>query len=78
MNRAIGMAKGENLAFKAIVVDEVKSQEIPMTMSCPEDMKHEFSDHMAFAARTFWKDPSKAKEQNYQRNSSHSFKGTVC
>ena len=31
---------------------------------------------MAFAARTYWKDPSKAKEQNYQRSSSSSFKGT--
>ena len=33
LNRAIGMAKGENLALKASVVEEVMSQEIPMTMS---------------------------------------------
>ena len=76
LKRAMGMAKGENLALKATVVAEEKHQEVPMTMSCPEEMKHEWSEHMAFAARTFWRDPSKAKEQNYQRNSTSSFKGT--
>ena len=66
LKRAIGMAKGENLALKATVVAEEKLQEIPIAMICPGEMKQEFSDHMAFAARTFWKNPSKAKEQNYQ------------
>ena len=62
------MAKGKDLALVASTGEEEKVQDIPM--------KHEFSDHMAFAARTFWKNPSKAKEQNYQRNSTSSFKGT--
>ena len=76
LNRAIGMAKGENLVLKMNVVEEVQCQDVPISMSCPEELKHDFRDHMAFAARTFWKDPSKAKEQNYQRRSSSSFKGT--
>ena len=76
LKRAMGIAKGENLALKATVVAEVKSQEIPPHINCPEEMKHEWSEHMAFAARTFWRDPAKAKEQNYQRNNSSNFKST--
>ena len=62
-----GKKAGENLALVASTGEEEKVQDIPMITDCPEDMKHEFSDHMAFVARTFWKNPSKAKEQNYQR-----------
>ena len=54
LKRAMGMTKGENLALKASVVEEeTMCSEIPTSMSCPEDMKHEFSDHMSFATRTF-------------------------
>ena len=69
------MAPGENLALVASTGEEETAQAIPMITDCHEEVKHDFNDHMAFAARTFWKNPSKAKEQNYQRNSTSSFKG---
>jgi hypothetical protein len=37
-------------------------------MSYPEDLEYHYHDHMAFNARTFWVDQSKAKEENMKRN----------
>jgi hypothetical protein len=79
INRAIGMGKVANVALNSNVVEDVEDQEVvetPRTMSCPEDMKFHFHDHMAFATRTFWKYPSKTKEQNNQRNNSSGYKGS--
>ena len=35
----------------------------------PEGIKYDYNEHMAFYARSFWKDPAKAKEQLDQRTS---------
>ncbi|KAK1609907.1 hypothetical protein QYE76_033580 [Lolium multiflorum] len=43
-------------------------------MSYPEDLEYHYNDHMAFHAKTFWVDPSKAKEDNIKRNNSSGFK----
>jgi hypothetical protein len=65
--RATGNKKGANLALKAKVIEK----EVPHQASvdarlkmCPEDMRHEFNEHMAFYGRTFWVDANKAKEEN--------------
>jgi hypothetical protein len=79
MNRAIGMAKGANLALKADVVEEVEGQEASRaswSMSYPEDLEYHYNDHMAFHARGFWVDPSKAKEDNIKRNNSSDLKSS--
>jgi hypothetical protein len=55
-NRAIGMEKGANLSLKANMVEEVERQEVSeacWSMSCPEDMKYQYHDHMASHARFF-------------------------
>src|SRR3954467_14582289 len=76
LKRALVMDPEESLALVASTAEEESGHMTSLITDSPEDVKHEFSDHMAFAARTFWKNPSKAKEQNYQRNSTSSFKGT--
>ncbi|KAK1684791.1 hypothetical protein QYE76_045639, partial [Lolium multiflorum] len=40
------------------------------SMSYPEDLELHYNDHMAFHAKSFWVDPSKAKEDNIKRNNS--------
>jgi hypothetical protein len=40
---------------------------------CPEDIRHEYNEHMAFYRRTFWVDPNKAKEENQRRSKSSGF-----
>jgi hypothetical protein len=77
-NRAIGMAKGANLALKANMDEDVEEQDVfeaSKAMSCPEDMKHHWNDFMAFAATTFWKNLAKEKEKNIRRNNSSGYKG---
>ncbi|KAK1618264.1 hypothetical protein QYE76_023781 [Lolium multiflorum] len=72
-NRAIGMTKGSNLALVVNSVEEVIPQEsyrASWSMTYPEDLEHHYHDHMAFHAKTFWIDPSKAKEDNIKRNNS--------
>jgi hypothetical protein len=39
----------------------------------PEDIRHEYNEHMAFYEITFWIDPNKAKEENQRRNKSSGF-----
>jgi hypothetical protein len=39
----------------------------------PEDIRHEYNEHMAFYEITFWIDPNKAKEENQRRNKSSEF-----
>ena len=39
-------------------------------MSYPEDLELHLNDHMAFHTKSFWVDPSKAKEDNIKRNNS--------
>lgn len=55
-NRAMGMARGTNLALNVNVVEEVDNQE-PYRTSCslnyPEDLEYHYNDHMAFHARIF-------------------------
>ncbi|KAK1615955.1 hypothetical protein QYE76_021472 [Lolium multiflorum] len=66
-NRAIGMSKGNNLALMVNPVEEVHPQEqyrASWSMSYPEDLECHYHDHMAFHAKSFWVDPSKAKEDN--------------
>ncbi|KAK1686251.1 hypothetical protein QYE76_047099 [Lolium multiflorum] len=45
-------------------------------MSYPEDLEYHYNDHMAFHAKTFWVDPSKAKDDNIKRNNSSGFKSS--
>jgi hypothetical protein len=73
---AIGMQKSSNLALKASVIE----REVPLQASvdarlemCPEDMRHEYHDHMAFYGKTFWVDPNKTKEDNQRRSKSSGF-----
>ncbi|KAK1695261.1 hypothetical protein QYE76_011958 [Lolium multiflorum] len=78
-NCAIGMARGTNLALKVNTVEEVDTQEpyrISWSMSYPEDLEYHYHDHMAFHARTFWVDPSKAKKENIKRNNASGFKSS--
>jgi hypothetical protein len=70
--RAIGMQRGANLALKANVVENEESQrgcEDGKPWS-PEDVQYAFSEHMCFHSKSFWKDPSKAIEQNSLRSKS--------
>jgi hypothetical protein len=55
--RAIGMQRSINLALKA----SVGEKEVPLQASvearlemCPEDIRHEYNEHMAFYGKTFW------------------------
>ncbi|KAK1697381.1 hypothetical protein QYE76_014078, partial [Lolium multiflorum] len=43
------------------------------SMSYPEDLECHYHDHMAFHAKSFWVDPSKAKEDNIKRNHKSGF-----
>ncbi|KAK1604765.1 hypothetical protein QYE76_028438 [Lolium multiflorum] len=75
-NRALGMAKGSNLALVVNPVEEVIPQEsyrASWSMSYPEDLQCHYHDHMAFHAKSFWVDPSKAKEDNIKRNNKSGF-----
>ncbi|KAK1679332.1 hypothetical protein QYE76_040180, partial [Lolium multiflorum] len=75
-NRAIGMAKGNNLALVVNPIEEVYPQEqyrASWSMSYPEDLECHYHDHMAFHAKSFWVDPSKAKEDNIKRNHKSGF-----
>ncbi|KAK1677837.1 hypothetical protein QYE76_038685 [Lolium multiflorum] len=76
LNRAIGMSKGNNLALVVNPLDEVHPQEqyrASWSMSYPEDLECHYHDHMAFHAKSFWVDPSKAKEDNIKRNHKSGF-----
>ncbi|KAK1693803.1 hypothetical protein QYE76_010500 [Lolium multiflorum] len=76
LNRAIGMSKGNNLALVVNPVEEVYPQEqyrASWSMSYPEDLECHYHDHMAFHAKSFWVDPSKAKEDNIKRNHKSGF-----
>ncbi|KAK1667608.1 hypothetical protein QYE76_055767 [Lolium multiflorum] len=78
-NRALGMTRGTNLALTVNSVEEENPQEPYRTswsMSYPDDLEFHYNDHMAFHAKTFWVDPSKAKEDNIKRNNSSGFKGS--
>ncbi|KAK1650755.1 hypothetical protein QYE76_068560 [Lolium multiflorum] len=75
-NCAIGMSKGNNLALTVNSVEEVNPQEqyrAYWSMSYPEDLEFHYNDHMAFHAKSFWVDPSKAKEDNIKRNNKSGF-----
>ncbi|KAK1610293.1 hypothetical protein QYE76_033966 [Lolium multiflorum] len=75
-NRALGMAKGSNLALVVNSIEEVIPQEsyrASWSMSYPEDLQCHYHDHMAFHAKSFWVDPSKAKEDNIKRNNKSGF-----
>ncbi|KAK1602590.1 hypothetical protein QYE76_016859, partial [Lolium multiflorum] len=43
------------------------------SMSYPEDLELHYNDHMSFHAKSFWIDPSKAKEDNIKRNHKSGF-----
>ncbi|KAK1645501.1 hypothetical protein QYE76_063306 [Lolium multiflorum] len=76
LNRAIGMSKGNNLALVVNPVEEVYPQEqyrASWSMSYPEDLECHYHDHMAFHAKSFWVNPSKAKEDNIKRNHKSGF-----
>ncbi|KAK1669689.1 hypothetical protein QYE76_057848 [Lolium multiflorum] len=73
------MSRGTNLALTVNTVEEVNTQEPYRTswrMSYPEDLEYHYNDHMAFHAKTFWVDPSKAKEDSIKRNNSNGFKSS--
>ncbi|KAK1618092.1 hypothetical protein QYE76_023609 [Lolium multiflorum] len=75
-NLDIGMSKGNNLSLTVNSIEEVYPQEqyrASSSMSYPEDLKCHYHDHMAFHAKTFWVDPSKAKEDNIKRNNKSGF-----
>jgi hypothetical protein len=74
--RSMGMQRSSNLALKASVLE----REVPLQASiearlemCPEDMRHEYHENMAFYGKTFWVDPNKAKEDNQRRSKSSGF-----
>ncbi|KAK1627339.1 hypothetical protein QYE76_001654 [Lolium multiflorum] len=78
-NRALGMSKGTNLALAVNSVEDVNPQEpyrASWSMSYPDDLEYHYNDHMAFHAKTFWVDPSKAKEDNIKRSNSSGFKSS--
>ena len=58
--------------MKAHVVEheEEEGSEEVKAVWCPEGVKYDYNDHMALAARTFWRDPVKAKAQFDQSNNS--------
>ncbi|KAK1665410.1 hypothetical protein QYE76_053569 [Lolium multiflorum] len=73
------MSRGTNLALTVNTVEEVNTQEPYRTswsMYYPENLEYHYNDHMAFHAKTFWVDPSKAKEDNTKRNNSSGFKSS--
>ncbi|KAK1693194.1 hypothetical protein QYE76_009891 [Lolium multiflorum] len=75
-NRALGMTKGSNLALTVNSVEEVIPQDqyrASWSMSYPEDLELHYNDHMSFHAKSFWIDPSKAKEDNIKRNHKSGF-----
>jgi hypothetical protein len=69
--RALGMRRGGNLALKAKAMEyeEEGSEEESVFAWCPENIKYDYNDHMALAARTFWRD-GKFKPKGNQRSDS--------
>ena len=60
--RAIGMHQGSSLALKARVVEQDDEQEeTPSVILSPDEIKTTHRDYVALAARSFWKNPAKAK-----------------
>src|SRR5664279_3009220 len=78
--RAIGMHKGASLALKAKVVAKVVDQEDEdeseeeVTSLQPKEYKALHKDYMALAAKTFWKNPAKAKAFVEEKTKSSGFK----
>ena len=78
--RALGMHKAStssNLALKAKVVDhdEDGGSDLSNIDWSSEGMKYDYNEHMAFYARNFWKNPTKAKEEMEERSKSSGKKG---
>ncbi|KAK1646900.1 hypothetical protein QYE76_064705, partial [Lolium multiflorum] len=68
--------EGNNLALVVNPVEEVYPQEqyrASWSMSYQEDLECHYHDHMAFHAKSFWVEPSKAKEDNIKRNHKSGF-----
>ena len=73
--RAIGMQQGASLALKAKVVEHNEDEVCEDVSSMdPEELKIAHRDYVALAARTFWKNPSKAKAQVEQKFKYSGFK----
>ena len=73
--RAIGMQQGASLALKAKVIEHDEDLECEDVSSMdPEELKVVHRDYVALAARTFWKNPSKAKAQVEQKFKSSGYK----
>src|SRR5664279_1510226 len=78
--RAIGMHKGASLALKAKVVAKVVDQEDDdeseeeVASLQPKEYKALHKDYMALAAKTFWKNPAKAKAFVEEKTKSSGFK----
>ena len=69
------MQQGASLALKAKVVDHDEDLECEDVSSMdPEELKIVHRDYVALAARTFWKNPSKAKAQVEQKFKSSGYK----
>ena len=73
--RAMGMKQGPSLALKAKVVEHNEDQDCEDVSSMdPEELKIGHRDYVALAARTFWKNPSKAKAQVDEKFKSSGYK----
>ena len=69
------MQQGASLALKAKVVEHNEDQDCEDVSSMdPEELKIAHRDYVALAARTFWKNPSKARAQVEEKFKSSGFK----
>jgi hypothetical protein len=78
--RAMGMQRSSNLGLKASAIEK----EVPLQASiearlemCPEDMRHEYHEHMTFYRKTFWVDPHRLKKTIKEEASQVAFKGVT-
>ena len=73
--RAIGIQQGASLDLKAKVVEHNEDQDCEDVSSMDaEELKVAHRDYVALVARTFWKNPSKAKAQVERKFESNGFK----
>jgi len=70
--RALGMRKGTNLTLKAKVVEyeEEEMEEEVHDERSVDDIKFDYNEHMALAARTFWRDGKFKAKGNLRSDSS--------
>ena len=72
--RAIGMHQGSSLALKARVVEQDDEHDhTEAVILTPNEIKSTHRDFVALVARSFWKNPAKAKVQVDKKHKASSF-----